>query len=135
MSLEESPENERLRRRQKIQIARAVADGHRARYVIPQSAGRKMRQPEARRRAQRDDKRVTAWLEHKRLEDERRRVDEWIQRENAADESVARVSASPTTFEALREEFNAALAAQARTTNELADALVRAIGAVARKAL
>jgi hypothetical protein len=149
---EESPENERQRRRLAMQSARFVAEGHRARYVIPQFggfAGTEMRQRED-RRAQRHARRERAWLEHKRLEDERRRVSEWIRRENAADESVARRSEAHELSEPfdwkwvdrriearLREErayFEDALAAQARTTNEVMAGIVRAVENVARSA-
>jgi hypothetical protein len=139
MLFEESPENERLRRQRKILIARAVADGRRARYVIP-ARGKEMRQPEDRRA-----RRERAWLEHKRLEDERRRVAEWIQRENAADESVA-AAGTPELgepfdwrwvdrrIEARLIEERAEMDATLRTVNKAMDAIVRALDNVARAA-
>jgi hypothetical protein len=144
--VEESPENERLRRQRAMQSARFMAE--RPRYLIP-ARDKEMRQPEdwrarrGARRAQiaRENEAVRDWLRRKNFEDEYRA-------HHVADVAEPERRAEPTEsfdwqwvdrrIEArLREErayFDDALADHARTTNEVMAGIVRALDNVARSA-
>jgi hypothetical protein len=152
MSLEESPENERHRRRLAMQSARFVAEGHRACYVVP--APGEMRQRED-RRARRDARRaqiarqneaVFDWLRRKNFEDQSHHIGgpraapptseltesfdwKWVDRR-----IDARLREERAYFERRMAEMDAAIVDQARATNEVMAGIVRAVENVARSA-